>query len=606
MLTPTTALPQRNISTLRQWLKSLERHFKDWQLRRLHRTEATALVRAAEQVDIGALVARLPARPTLPLICIVDDFDPQKLASCLRSLGGQHYPEWRIHLVAEERQRAPLDRLLARFRETAERIRVQYLAGDDWSPWTAIRLALAECQETHVGFVGCRDQLTEDALLWIATTLGKHPLADWIYADEATLEDDGRVGDFHYKPDFSWFYLLARFFTGTFGVYRRELLWRVLPELSNDPYAWSYDLALRLAEDKAAQQIVHVPQILSLVSRLDDQGPREERRAVGEQRVVEAAFQRRGIPAQVAPHPRHALLRQFRLQPRAWPRVSIVIPNRNSSSMLRSCLESLRAATRYPHYEIVVIDHASDEPALLDYLASETAQRRLRVVPYEGRFNFSDMNNRAIETTDGELVLALNNDIDGFCDGWLEQLVATIQLDERIGVVGALLYYPDGTIQHGGICFGLGKTGRHSHIDLPQDALGYQGRLRTLQEVSAVTGAMMLLRRSAFERIGGFDPKYPDDFNDTDLCLRMRAAGYRCVYTPHVTAFHYSSKTRRKRFTNREAMLAQWGHLLGRDPFYSPHLSRQRFELGELNYLWDVRKKVDLAERSLANGLRRR
>ena len=173
--------------------------------------------------------------------------------------------------------------------------------------------------------------------------------------------------------------------------------------------------------------------------------------------------------------------------------------------------------------------------------------------------------------------------------------MATLQLDERIGAAGALLYYPDGTIQHGGIFFGLGKTGRHGHIDLPHDALGYCGRLRSVQEVSALTGALLLVRRRAFEQLGGFDVRYPEDYNDTDLCLRLRAAGYRCVFTPHVTAFHYSSKTRRTKVSNRRTMVRQWGEQLQKDPFYSPHLSSQRFELGELNHLWELRKRLELA-----------
>jgi GT2 family glycosyltransferase len=205
------------------------------------------------------------------------------------------------------------------------------------------------------------------------------------------------------------------------------------------------------------------------------------------------------------------------------------------------------------------------------------------------------MNNRAVGITDGTLVLLLNNDIDGFCDGWLEQLVATLQLDERIAAVGPLLYYPDGTVQHAGIFFGMGRTGRHGHVDLPHDALGYCGRLRCLQEVSCLTGAMLLVRRSAFDAIGGFDVKYPEDFNDTDLCLRLRQAGWRLAYTPHVTAFHYSSKTRRTKLDHRHLMIEQWGDQLQRDPFYSPHLSARRFELGELNRVWQQRKSVELS-----------
>mgnify|MGYP003338110835 CR=1 FL=1 len=173
--------------------------------------------------------------------------------------------------------------------------------------------------------------------------------------------------------------------------------------------------------------------------------------------------------------------------------------------LVEKCIADLRATAAYEPYEIVVIDHESDEPRLREYLASESVAGRLRVFPYRGPFNYAAMNNAAIRHTDGDFVLLLNNDVDGFSPGWLDQLVATMELDRRIAAVGALLHYPDGSIQHAGVILTPKRPCIAAHAGLPHDALGYQGRIRSLQEFSAVTAACMLVRRSAFEEVSGFD-----------------------------------------------------------------------------------------------------
>ncbi len=593
MDTNTTSLPPREKSAVRRFLKSLETRVKQWRRRRQTARQGRTLVRAAAGIDVARLAARMPDRPPLPLVCVVDAFDARLFERCLRSVAGQCYANWRLELVVRTSGCERVESIVRHCAFGPDRVRVTALDDAEWTVAGAMRRGVLACPEGVVVCVGCQDVLTSDALLWIASTVDRRPAAAWIYADEAGICDDGEITDFHYKPDFSWLYLLARFFTGVFCCGRRELLVRCLPDEDSAGNAY-YDLALRLSETVDSGQIVHVPQVLSFSRVIDERSAAARQRAQDHCRSVEAALVRRGIRGQVRVHPRCHLLHEFQFAPQALPKVTVIIPTRNAGAMVTACVRSLRAATRYPHYEIVVIDHESDEPELLEFLAEQSAQGLLQVVPYRGRFNFADMNNRAVAATTGDLILFLNNDVDGFSDGWLEQLVATLQLDERIGAVGSLLYYPDGAVQHAGIFFGLGKTGRHGHIDLPHDALGYCGRLRSLQEVSALTGALLLVRRNVFEQLGGFDVKYPEDYNDTDLCLRLRDAGYRCVYTPHVTAFHYSRKTRRTKPGNRETILAQWGAALLCDPFYNPHLSRQRFELGELQPLWEAQKAVDL------------
>jgi GT2 family glycosyltransferase len=173
-------------------------------------------------------------------------------------------------------------------------------------------------------------------------------------------------------------------------------------------------------------------------------------------------------------------------------------------------------------------------------------------------------------------------------------MVATMELDARIAAVGALLHYPDGTIQHAGVILTPKRPCVAAHAGLPHDALGYQGRIRSLQEFSAVTAACMLVRRSAFEEVGGFDEVFPDDYNDVDLCLRLRQAGFQIVYNPQVQARHWESRSRRSKETAKDVYLARWREYFPRDPFYSPHLSMKEFRPDDLSSHWRERKRVAL------------
>ncbi|NBW95850.1 MAG: methyltransferase domain-containing protein, partial [Planctomycetia bacterium] len=290
-------------------------------------------------------------------------------------------------------------------------------------------------------------------------------------------------------------------------------------------------------------------------------------------------------------HPRDPAVHQFTFACAASPQVSIIIPTKNAARLVSTCIASARATAGYDAYDITVIDHDSDEPELL-----ESAAGGLSVLRYSGPFNYAAMNNAAVRGTDAPLVLLLNNDIDGFSPGWLDQLVATIALDPTIAAVGCLLTYPDGDIQHAGVMFTPKRHGFHGHAGLPHDALGYRGRIRSLQEYSAVTAAMMLVRREAFDAVGGFDETFPDDYNDVDLCLRLRRAGWKIAYTPHVTAVHWESRTRTAKWTAKDVFEARWAGVFGRDPFHSPHFSHREVAPDALELLWRERKAVALRD----------
>ena len=270
------------------------------------------------------------------------------------------------------------------------------------------------------------------------------------------------------------------------------------------------------------------------------------------------------------------------------PLVSLLIPTRNGIEILKPCLESILANTDYPNYEILLIDNNSDDPKTLQFLEAAANRARVKVIQDKGPFNYSAINNRAAAVAEGSLLAFVNNDIEPINANWLSEMVAEA-LQPETGAVGAMLYYPNDRVQHAGVILGIagprlvdGVAG-HAFKQFPRGHGGQMNRMRVRQNYSAVTAACMLVRREIFDAVGGFDTEnLPVSFNDVDLCLRIREAGYRNLWTPFAEMYHHESASRGKEDTpakqaraNREIkyMREKWGPLLDADPAYNPNLT---------------------------------
>jgi GT2 family glycosyltransferase len=261
--------------------------------------------------------------------------------------------------------------------------------------------------------------------------------------------------------------------------------------------------------------------------------------------------------------------------------VSIVICTRDHKSLLQTAIESIHAKTTYPHYEIVVLDNGSRDPATLGYLTAVSSHSGVTVVRDDSPFNYSRLNNTAVRHTRGQVLCLLNDDIEVLTPDWLEEMVS-FAVQPYIGAVGARLWYPDGTLQHGGVIVGIGGVAGHAHLRLRRGQPGYFSRGVLQQEMSAVTGACMMVRREVYDEVGGLDEDIAVAFNDVDLCLRIRAAGYCNIWTPFAELIHHESASRGyedspekiDRF-QREVRFMQdrWGAVLDNDPYYNPNLS---------------------------------
>lgn len=431
------------------------------------------------------------------------------------------------------------------------------------------------------------DLLTEDALAQFALELDRHPDAGLIYSDEDKIDGTGARSSPYFKPDWNPDLFLGQNFINHLGLYRTELVRQVGGFREGFEGSQDYDLVLRCMEQLDAKQIRHIPRVLyhwrmvaGSVAAAPDAKPYAREAA---RRAIAEHLERQGIAGKVEASPEN--LEQHRvvysLGEKA-PLVSIIVPFRDRLELLERCLESIRVKTDYPNFEFVLVDNGSTEKKTLDFLHDLEGADGTRVLHDNGPFNFSRLTNKGAAAARGETLLFLNNDIEATEPGWLREMVSQATRPE-VGAVGARLWFPDGTLQHGGVIVGLGGVAGHVFPHLKRGRGGYFSRAHLTHNVSAVTGACLAVRKELFETVGPFDEtNLSVSFNDTDFCLRLQVAGYRNVWTPFANLIHAESASRGHQPTRKEQahfvkeatfMQQKWGYELLHDPSYNPNLS---------------------------------
>lgn len=424
---------------------------------------------------------------------------------------------------------------------------------------------------------GC--QLDAAALFRLAHVTRRQPDLKLVYGDHDQVDSQGQPHSPNFKPDWSPTLLLGQNYIGWCG------LWRFDAECLPDTPQSLHQHWLTLGEQLTEQHIAHIPALLmhipdSLQSRAD------------EVLAAVTGFAKQSMLPFRTSLTHHLTCRLHWPLPARLPTVSVIIPTRNGLSLLRPCLTGLLERTTYPNLEIIVVDNQSDDPQTLTYLTEMAHQVGVKVMAYDQPFNYAAINNRAIEQASGELVCLLNNDTEVISSGWLEEMVSHL-LRPGVGVVGAKLYYSDGTVQHGGDAVGPGGCADHLHHRLAGDAPGYCQRAGCAQELSAVTGACLLTHKHLYLQLGGLNEQaLPVAFNDVDYCLRVREVGYRVVWTPFAELYHHESVSRGKDRSPEQQQRAarelaymkkRWKHVLQHDPYYNPNLNYDRpdFTLGK-------------------------
>jgi GT2 family glycosyltransferase len=558
-----------------------------------------------DRAAIHRHIDELARRPLISVIMPVYDTPERYLRESIESVLGQFYPDWELCIADDASTKPHVRQVLEQYRRQDSRIKVVYRAENGHisaASNSALELAAGE----FVALLDHDDLLAPHALYAIADAINKHPDADLFYSDEDKIDAAGRRCDPYFKPDWNPELFYSQNFVSHLGVYRTSFIRALGGFRTGFEGSQDYDLALRVTAQTRGP-VVHIPHILyhwrlfpgaSTYSSIQlDKASAAARRAITEQ--LSSLGEHASVIESVGGY--HRVIRQ---EPDRWPLVSVIISTRDHVDVLASCIEGLFEKTDYPGLEILIADNDSREPETKSFF--ENVQRRgVRIFPSPGQFNFSRINNAAAREAKGDILLFLNNDISMIDHSWLKEMIIYAMRPD-VGAVGARLLYPDGAVQHAGVVLGLEGVAGHIHLGAARNDPGYFSRLKLVQDISCVTAACMAIRKAVFQQIGGFDEEnLAVAFNDVDLCIRIREAGYRIIWTPHAELYHVESKSRGsdlvpsqlKRFRSEEEyMRRRWAKQLACDPFFNPNLSLE----GQLptpafpprhSKIWHVRKE---------------
>nr|WP_067295828.1 glycosyltransferase family 2 protein [Marinobacterium profundum] len=435
-------------------------------------------------------------------------------------------------------------------------------------------------QGRWVVYVSTAVVLAPWAMAWLACEALSRSGVALMYSDHDYLSTDGERREPQFKPDFSLELARSSAYVGDLLAIREGEFRDVVRSTG---LGSAYAMVLEFARLCGSEAVYHVPAIL---------WHQAGRVSVPDKESLESHLRRSGVAAEVVPD-RDTLLRVRYELPAVPPKVSIIVPTRDMLHFLKPCIESLLARTTWPDYEILIVDNQSTCRDTLTFMETVEIDDRVRILRYNQAFNFSAINNFAVEHAAGEVVCLLNNDTEVLTPGWLEEMVSRL-LQPGVGVVGARLYFTDGRIQHAGDVLGPGGCASHLHGPIEGDDPGYMGRALLAQDLSAVTAACLVTQKELYLSLGGLEEeRLPVAFNDVDYCLRVRESGYKVIYTPYAELYHHESvsrgkdddpvKTARAR-RESEYMRSRWAAVIERDPFYNPNLnySRADFRLGRL------------------------
>ncbi len=548
--------------------------------RRLHDARQADLERMREIIPILAL------RPTFSIIMPTYNTPHEFLRDAIDSVRGQVYADWELCIADDASTDSAVREILREYTYLDPRIKVVERT-ENGHISRASNSALELASGEYIVLLDHDDEIVPSALFDVALEINRHPAADMLYSDEDKIDTFGVRSAPFFKPDWSPDTMLSKMYSCHLGIYRRSLVMDVGGFRPDYDGSQDWDLALRVSE--RAHVIRHIPKVLyswRIHGGSAASGTAAKPYAyTAAQRALQAALVRRDEPGTVLPVPDFpAGIYHVRYEIRGNPKVEIIIPTRDGVDLLRGCLESIFERTTYDNYRVTIVDNGSRERATFALFAEYKRRepKRFAVEPLDIPFNYPRLNNHAVSRTDGELLLFLNNDTAVIEPEWLEALIEQAQRPS-IGAAGALLLYEDDTVQHGGVVLGIGGVAGHSHRHVPAGAAGHYNMLLTTTNYAAVTGACLMLKRSDFERVGGFDERLAVAFNDVDLCLKLLALGRYNVYVPHAKLYHFESRSRGYDITparvelakkERALFLERWSTIVENDPFYNPHYTR--------------------------------
>ena len=524
------------------------------------------------------------SRPVISIIVPVYNVDARWLKATIDSVLAQTYDDWQLYLINDASTASHIEPLLDQYADKDQRIVVKHqkvnsgIAG-------ASNVGLSLAQGEFIALLDHDDLLAVDALLHNVHVINQFADIDLVYSDEDKVDTSGKRNTPFCKPDYSPELLCCQNYIGHLVVARRTLIEQVGGFRAGFDGAQDYDLLLRLSAQ--ARRIEHIPRVLyhwrqipgstAMVFNEKDYAWEAGRRALSDflgEKAGVAEVNKGSMPGTFQP----GWLIKGKQQ------VSVIIPFRDQASLLDRCLTSLFAHTQWTDIEVIGVNNQSIEPETLELMQRwQKIDPRVRFIDYDHGFNYSAICNHAVAEAGGDYIVLMNNDVEITSANWVENLLGYAQQD-AVGAVGAMLHYPDGSIQHAGIIIGIGGTAGHPFKHFPQDHKGYFGRLTITSNVSAVTGALLMVEKTKYLEVGGLDESaFSIGLNDVDFCLKLQTAGYRNVVSNTCNGIHHESQSRgyeisdaqRARQEAEQREFAQrWQGVLKRgDRYYNPNLT---------------------------------
>ncbi|WP_063548354.1 glycosyltransferase family 2 protein [Burkholderia territorii] len=543
-------------------------------------------ITASQRQWMSDRMSEFDRQPLISILVPAYDTPAELLREMIESVRQQTYSNWEL-CICNDASVAPHVRvILEEYVQADARVKVVHRR-ENGHICVASNDALALASGEFIALLDHDDRLAEHALFMVALYLHRYPNARMLFSDEDKLTANGERIEPYFKGEWDPFLMLGQNAFSHLGVFETALVREVGAFRIGFEGSQDHDLALRCAEHVRRDAIVHIPHVLyhwrsTEQSTAMSVAAKPYVRAAA-MRAVQEHLSRTGRDATVEPLVAHSsMLRVCFKVPNPAPTVSIIIPTRDCPALLARCIDTLCAKTRYPRYEILIVDNGTVDPAALALLARYSRLNGVTVIRDESPFNYSALNNQAAERATGTLLCLLNNDIEITDGDWLEVLVG-YAMQSDVGAVGAALWYPDETLQHGGVVLAGKSVAGHMHHRVGRNEFGYFGRAKLAHEVAAVSAACLVVRADRYRQVGGLNA---DDlkvaYNDVDLCLRLRQAGYRNVYVPYANLCHHESASRgsdvvgerAQRLENEAAFMRRvWGAALENDASYNPNLA---------------------------------
>ena len=524
--------------------------------------------------------------PMISILVPVYNTPEEFLKQMIQSVRKQTYDNWELCIANANPANETVAEILRISSTKDERIKVKDVPENEGIAQNT-NAVLAIATGDYIGLLDHDDLLTPDALYEVVKMINENDRPQVLYSDEDKITMDlSEHFQPHMKPEYNKDLLRSNNYITHFFVAERMLVEEVGGEDGEYNGAQDYDLILKCTE--RAKGIAHIPRILyhwrvHKASTADKPASKMYAFDAGK-RAIEDHLKRCGEICKVS-HEKDLGFYRVKYQVQGSPLISIIIPNKDQVESLDKCLESIEKSS-YKNYEIIIVENNSTEDATFAYY-KKIESDKIRIVYWTDEFNYSAINNFGVKHARGDYLLLLNNDVEVITTDWLEELTANCQRKD-VGIVGARLYYPDDTIQHAGIVIGIGGVAGALFVGMPRMFTGYLHKAAIQQDLSAVTAACMMVKRSVYEELGGLEEELKVAFNDVDFCLRAREKGYLVVYDPNVELYHFESKSRGtedskekiRRFQNEiEYMRSHWLELLKKgDPMYNPNLTLTKWD----------------------------